>query len=144
LGQLGIEEYGSGIHAIPKKLKFPEPEHVVCIMAGNLHSMAITRKGRFYTWGASSCPGRPGTGKAIRAIPGFKAMLPNMQEKWERARWIFLGRSEENSSFFRIPDEIIFHVVSTFDSDCWFFPPSLNKQHNNVSISSDVQIQNSE
>jgi hypothetical protein len=50
---------------------------------------------------------------------GFKLCLPIQEDlrftitKWNIAKWVFLGMIDLHSSFFQIPVEIIFHVVSS-------------------------------
>jgi alpha-tubulin suppressor-like RCC1 family protein len=62
--------------------------------------------------------GQLGDGKIMgRGIPqkiNFRVKIPEEAEWVFVFRWIFLGRREEDSILFRIPVEILFHLVSLF------------------------------
>jgi hypothetical protein len=118
--QLGHED-SDGSEAFPRKLIFPEPEHVVCIIAGCYHCTCVTVDGKCYTWGMKTTLGRPLVlGRKKIPIPGFQADFPGGDQKWMIARWLLLGRSGEDSDFFGIPLEIVYNLISVMDSDFFF------------------------
>jgi alpha-tubulin suppressor-like RCC1 family protein len=91
---------------------------IVAIGTGINSSYAISQRGELYVWGFNSS-GQLGIGDAggsMQPTPvlnkHIRVALPRKFWGWPIVfRWIFLGRSDENSIFSVLPIEVIFHFA---------------------------------
>jgi alpha-tubulin suppressor-like RCC1 family protein len=99
-------------------------ERISFIGCGWYHSFVVLENGDFYSWGGNTYfqTGHPESRDYLSPTKkeGFKLLLPIQEAlwytftKWDITyKWIFLGMIDPDSSFFRIPVEIIFHMVSS-------------------------------
>eukprot|EP01127_Copromyxa_protea_P011952 TRINITY_DN3068_c0_g1_i2.p1 TRINITY_DN3068_c0_g1~~TRINITY_DN3068_c0_g1_i2.p1 ORF type:complete len:420 (+),score=38.18 TRINITY_DN3068_c0_g1_i2:31-1290(+) len=121
-GQLGIGLVKSD-QFLPRTVStdytkvFRKGEHVYSIGCGYAHSFFLTNYGRLFVWGYGGF-GTSGLGidtnvSKPELLDSWKFALPN-NYFWNKIfQWVFLGVYDENSSFYRLPVEIIFAMVGT-------------------------------
>jgi alpha-tubulin suppressor-like RCC1 family protein len=106
----------------PVNFRFPEP--VVWLGSGLYESMAMTKDGSLYTWGANQSlvdkTNNLGQGvldnrflKMPTLVQGVKFQHPLIFTFfWEHVVfWVALGRLDKGSEFFRLPDEVLYNFV---------------------------------
>jgi alpha-tubulin suppressor-like RCC1 family protein len=79
------------------------------------HSFAVIDDGSLFLWG-NGMEGQLFGESELFSLPkkleNFVCQTP-VQLKWGNIfSWLFLGREDEGSEFYRMPQEILFHVVT--------------------------------
>jgi alpha-tubulin suppressor-like RCC1 family protein len=104
----------------PQKWSFPEIQEksVAMIGCGFSHTFLMTKDGKVYLWGAGY-DGQLGFQDKMQRrvpseIPGLVFRVPtNIEDEFRCVfSWLYLGRSNETSSFFVFPVEVVFHFVT--------------------------------
>ena len=94
-GKLGVESWSHSsqqIYSSPQALQVPEGEKVVKVLAGGIHSAALTNSGRLYTWGCGS-NGRLGH-------PDFKGHVYLYKESYPKLLQVLANVSDAASSYY--------------------------------------------
>jgi alpha-tubulin suppressor-like RCC1 family protein len=102
---------------IPSMIKFPEPGiPIACFGCGWNHSFAVIDDGSLFLWG-NGLEGQlfgefPESFSHPKKLENFVCQTP-VQLRWGNIfSWLFLGREDKGSEFYRMPQEILFHVVT--------------------------------
>jgi hypothetical protein len=92
-------------------------EEVVGIGCCCDHSFLVNKKGEHWTWGSSAF-GTLGHGNnsncnVPKKVEGMRVRLPKPRSQWweEVGVWLFLGRVDGDSQFWRMPLELVYHFV---------------------------------
>jgi alpha-tubulin suppressor-like RCC1 family protein len=125
--QLGMNTFGLPSKSVrillegeerERRQRREEREEVVGVYCGADSSMALCKSGSLFLWGMVRLPCILGGKKDCfpTHLPGFHFFLPNnADELWcEIFLWIYLGRQEEDSLFWRLPAEVNFAFVQLF------------------------------
>jgi alpha-tubulin suppressor-like RCC1 family protein len=113
-GQLGHGDQGE--RSSPEKLSWCPQRKIAYLGACYYHSWAIAEDGSLFTWGQGT-EGQMGTAvyqnftKPV-LVPDIKFYLPQSEEMWKEARWLFLGRIDDSCNLKDIPIEVIFHFCT--------------------------------
>jgi alpha-tubulin suppressor-like RCC1 family protein len=112
-GQLGIAKF-TKVKAPLKRLKFFQDKKILSIGAGNSFSWALTGTKQLYLWG---CNREGQLGFPCSKYYATPVLFPELLFKapvkfWENIfKWLFLGRTQEESTFCVFPDEILYQFV---------------------------------
>jgi hypothetical protein len=97
-----------------ERLVFPSELPIVFILCGNHFSMAMALDGSLFVNG-NTIHSKDFPLSSPRLVSGFTFMLPrdaDLGEKWRKIfKWLFLGKSDEDSALFIFPIEILYHTV---------------------------------
>jgi alpha-tubulin suppressor-like RCC1 family protein len=89
---------------------------VIGVGCGWVFSFVITEDRAVLIWGGAPTlsPTHVGSSDCPNTVPGLKVMRPKvkMEDEWrELFFWIFLARGDHDSRFWRIPEEVVYHLV---------------------------------
>jgi alpha-tubulin suppressor-like RCC1 family protein len=100
----------------PSPLPIASPAPVLSIACGYYHSVIFCEQSKIFMWGANN-HGEYGIEHSSTWSPvcipqqNWKPRVWGRKEKWEMLKWIFMGRQSEDSEFWGIPVEIVYHFV---------------------------------
>jgi alpha-tubulin suppressor-like RCC1 family protein len=82
------------------------------------YSWVLIDDGSLYFWGQGDGLGI--SSKTPKLYKNLKCRIPTCEKIfiwWLKLQWLWLGREDENTELFEIPQEILFHVVSVVFQD---------------------------